>query len=116
MCKGKFLAYMGSDDKEDDTPQPEQQPLVSEVVEADISHMYRMDGKVKAASLEFQGFLASVEVFILVDTGSTHNFVHPRIVEKVKLPLTSIRPFNVYVGNGQLLTCSYMCARVDLRI
>lgn len=116
VCKGKFLAYMGSDDEEADDDRKETSPPSTEVVSADLSHIYRMDGQPRAASLEFHGFLGASEVFILVDTGSTHNFVHPSIVEKVKLPLTSIRPFRVYVGNGHSLICSYMCARAELRI
>lgn len=55
-------------------------------------------------------------MFILVDTGSTHNFVHPSVAEKIQLPLMAIRPFRVYVGNGQSLLCSNMSAKTDLSI
>lgn len=116
MCKGKFLAYMGSDDEEEESEPLDPPTSSSKVITADLSHMYSMDGRPRAATLEFHGFLITSEVFILVDTGSTHNFVHPRIAEKVKLPLTAIRPFRVYVGNGQSLTCSYTSAQAELRI
>lgn len=90
VCKGKFLAYMGSDDEEDDLPHHELSTTALDIITEDLSHVYSMDGRPHTAALKFQGFLGFAEVFILVDTGSTHNFVHPRIAEKIKLPLTAI--------------------------
>lgn len=53
------------------------------------------------------GTIGAAEVRILVDTGSSHDFLHPRIAERLALPLQKIRPFRVYVGNGQSLLCSW---------
>lgn len=116
VCKRNFLAYMGEDDDTDDTELSELPPTQTDVVTTDLSHMYGMDGRPRAASLELQGFLGASEVFILVDTGNTHNFLHPRIAEKLKLPLTAIRPFRVYVGNGNSLLCSNLSKQSDLHI
>lgn len=52
--------------------------------------------------------IESVPVSVLVDTGSSHDFLHPRIAERLRLPLTAVRPFRVYVGNGESLLCSHM--------
>lgn len=95
---------MGFDDEEEEEPNAhESQTPTSEVITTDLSHVYSMDGRPRTPALEFQGFLSTAEVSILVDTGSSHNFVHPRIAEKIKLPLTAIRSFHVYVGNGESL-------------
>lgn len=115
MCKGKFLAYIGSDDEDDeveDTPEPPG----SEVVTADLSHVLSMDGSPRTSALIFQGFFGKEEVSILVDTGSTHNFIHPRVVEKLKLPLTHVRPFRVYVGNGESIVCDNVVNNAELRV
>lgn len=90
--------------------------LDSKVITADLSHMYAMDGKPRTASLELQGFLGKSEVLILVDTGNSHNFLHPKIAEKINLSLRAIRPFRVYVGNGESLLCENMSQQVELRI
>lgn len=40
---------------------------------------------------------------ILIDGGSTYNFIQPRIVQQVKLLVTSSNLFQVMVGNGDKL-------------
>ena len=51
--------------------------------------------------------IGTAEVRILVDTGSSHDFLHPRVAERLALPLQKVRPFRVYVGNGEFLLCSW---------
>ncbi|XP_057786354.1 uncharacterized protein LOC131003815 [Salvia miltiorrhiza] len=117
VCKGRFLAYIGSDDEDEaETTPVEPATSSAEVITADLSHLYHMDGRTRVAAMEFRGFLGKADVRILVDTGSTHNFVHPRVAEKVELPLKEIRSFRVYVGNGESLVCSNMASKVELRI
>lgn len=115
-CKRNFLAYMGTEEDDiehDDSEEPAQD---SEIITTDLSHMYSMDGTPRASSLEFQGMLGNMAVVILVDTGSTHNFLHPRVAEKCQLPLRAIWPFRVYVGNGESLSCSHMSRHVEVVI
>lgn len=49
-----------------------------------------------------------------MDTGSSHDFLHPSIAEKLSLALTPIRPFRVYVGNDTFLLCSHVCRHTEL--
>lgn len=107
---------MGEDDDVEDSETSVDPPTPPKVISTDLSHMYNLEGRPRVASLELQGFLGTTEAFILVDTGSTHNFVHPDIAEKSNLPLTAVRPFRVYVGNDQSLLCSHMSAKAKLRI
>lgn len=37
--------------------------------------------------------------------GSTHNFIHPRVARKLKLPIEPASEFSVMVGNVQTLRC-----------
>nr|GEZ95026.1 hypothetical protein [Tanacetum cinerariifolium] len=41
--------------------------------------------------------LGTGKVHILIDNGSTHNFVQPRVVERMKLPVKNTKPFKVYI-------------------
>ncbi|XP_042051252.1 uncharacterized protein LOC121796474 [Salvia splendens] len=108
VCNKTFLAYMGvdedSENEEDGQPEP---PETADIITADISHIYALDGKYRAESIELQGSIGASPVLVLVDTGSTHDFLHPRIAEKLALPLQQIRPFRVYVGSGQSIICSH---------
>ncbi|XP_042067396.1 uncharacterized protein LOC121810711 [Salvia splendens] len=75
-CKRPFLAYMGADMDEEvaelDTSADQQEP--PEVITADLSHIYALDG---------------------------------RVAQRLALPLTAVKPFRVYVGNGASLVCTH---------
>lgn len=62
------------------------------------------------------GIIGAAEVRILVDIGSSHDFLHPRVVEKMALPMQKIRPFRVFVGNGEYLLCSWACKQMRIVI
>lgn len=45
-------------------------------------------------------------VLILIDSGSTHNFVNQKVVQALGLPVTPITKFWVIVANGERLSCT----------
>nr|GEV02693.1 hypothetical protein [Tanacetum cinerariifolium] len=56
------------------------------------------------------------QLHILIDNGSTHNFVHPEVLKKIKLPITTMKQFKVYIGSGETLLCENLRSRVKLDI
>nr|GEX35848.1 hypothetical protein [Tanacetum cinerariifolium] len=48
------------------------------------------------------GHIQGQSVIILVDCGSTHNIIQPRITSLLSTTPTQIRPFPVMVGNGRI--------------
>ena len=75
-----------------------------------------MAGHLAPETLRFVASIADVEVVLLVDGGSTHNFIQQQLVEKLGLPSISTTPLRVMVGNGQQLSCSCMCQAVAINI
>nr|GEY60117.1 Ty3/gypsy retrotransposon protein [Tanacetum cinerariifolium] len=55
-------------------------------------------------------------VTVLVDSGSTHNIIQPRIASFLKLPVTPIPSFPVMVGNGNHIHCDGFCQTVVLNL
>ena len=51
---------------------------------------------------------------MLIDSGSTHNFVKPVLVEQLGLPMTLISSFRVSTGSGASLVCQYSCPAISL--
>ena len=45
------------------------------------------------------------EVTLLVDNGSSHNFINTNILRKVRLARAAVGPFEVKVTNGEYLRC-----------
>ncbi|GJZ44240.1 hypothetical protein Tco_0591495 [Tanacetum coccineum] len=67
-------------------------------------------------SLQLFGTLGTGKVHILIDNGSTHNFVQPGVVERMKLPVKNMKLFKVYIGNVKTLFCKNIRAQVTLEI
>ncbi|XP_047965656.1 uncharacterized protein LOC125210120 [Salvia hispanica] len=106
-CRGRFLVYMGMDEDSEDDVGEDGIAQDTQIVTADISHIYAMNGRQKEDAIELVGMLGAAEIRILVDTGSSHDFLHPNVAERLALPLQKVWPFRVYVGNGESLLCSW---------
>lgn len=55
-------------------------------------------------------------VLILVDGGSTHNFIRSRVAKFLGLPTTSTPLLHVMVGNGTMMDCTSSCPQVSVEI
>ena len=55
-------------------------------------------------------------VNILVDSGSSYNFIKPGVAHKLALPVSSISPFKVFVGSGDFIWCRVISHRVSIMI
>lgn len=63
-------------------------------------------------SLQLYREIEGAKLHVLIDNGSTYNFVQSKLVEIMQLQTKSICVFKVYIGNGDSLECSYMCLKV----
>lgn len=57
-------------------------------------------GPVPLTILKVRGKVSGIPVTILLDSESTHNFLHPRLVAKANLQLYSYETFKVRLGMG----------------
>ncbi|GKC68366.1 ty3-gypsy retrotransposon protein [Tanacetum coccineum] len=55
-------------------------------------------------------------VVILIDGGSSHNFIPPEIARALQLPISPANSFPVIVGSGDHLHCKGVCLGIPLRI
>lgn len=63
-------------------------------------------------TLRVLGCIAKTQVAILIDGGSTNNFIQERVAKRLGLPLKPAQTFQVLVGNGEELQCSTICPQV----
>lgn len=112
-CKQKILCYVGDQggDETSGSGDDAETPIT-----ADLSHLHTLTGGSRARPFNVLGTIDTTTVSILIDTGSTHDFLHTRVAEHLKLHLTPIRPFRVYVGNGASLICSHIARGTKLSI
>jgi hypothetical protein len=55
-------------------------------------------------------------VRILIDTGSTHNFMDEHVVKKIGMVIDATLGFNVALGDGTMLWANDVCQGVLLKI
>lgn len=75
-----------------------------------------LSGNLAPETLRLLGLASGHHVVVLVDGGSTHNFIQEELVQSIGLPTQTTTPLRVLVGNGQHLACSSWCPRVTLTI
>jgi len=75
-----------------------------------------LKGSDGVATMRFTGVINGLPVQILLDSGSSDNFLQPRIAACLKLPVEPIDNFNVMVGNGSALMVEGLIKRLDVDI
>jgi predicted aspartyl protease len=68
---------------------------------AEIS-LHALVGQPHHPVLMVQGSINSAKVSVLIDCGSTHNFLTDSLVPRLGLPTHDIVPFGVKIGNGDV--------------
>ncbi|XP_042954591.1 uncharacterized protein LOC122291003 [Carya illinoinensis] len=83
--------------------------------EAELS-LNAISGVPRPTSMRVMVWVGKFEVTLLVDSGSTHNFVNSNIVTKIGLKSCAINPFEVKVANGDKLKCEEIVREVKMNI
>ncbi|XP_019423050.1 PREDICTED: uncharacterized protein LOC109332520 [Lupinus angustifolius] len=68
-----------------------------------------LGGPPSPKTLKFLGTIYGHHVTVLVDTGSSHNILQPRLANFLNLPISKTTQFPVMVGNGAHIFCSGLC-------
>jgi hypothetical protein len=67
-------------------------------------------------TLRLLGQIHKQNLNVLVDSGSTHNFIQDRVAKLLGLPMEPTQSFQVLVGNGEELSCTHICHQTPLYI
>ena len=78
--------------------------------------LHAMSGLPSSETFRVYGTIKNTRLTILIDSGSTHNFLQPRVAQFLHLPVKTTRPLRVLVGNGYVLDCNQRCPDTQLSI
>jgi hypothetical protein len=67
-------------------------------------------------TLKLIGFIKHRKVIILVDSGSTHNFIHRHISQETNCYIYVVNNFQIMIVNGGSMKCGGHCENVFLQI
>ena len=131
-CASRFFLLVANEDPEDDLLNPNISPPLSpkptrpdnsnnpthsqpDLPQAQIS-LHALSGHTAPETLRMTGRISTQSVVILIDGGSTHNFVQARLVKTFGLTPQSTPTLRVLVGNGNEVVCSQVCLAVTIHL
>ena len=119
-CSSKFFLLITDDDEFvlRDIPTMEAHHL--EIEQGDQSQaqisFHTISGRVALETLRLVGCVSNHWVLILIDGGSTYNFIQERLVTTLGLHVQPIQPLRVMVGNDNKIDCPHLCGSVAVHI
>jgi hypothetical protein len=125
-CKEQKLFMAISEDiqeDDDDTSPVPKSPETSEInppsdppAEEPIISLNALTGFSAPQTLKLIDYIKHRKVIILVDSGSTHNFIHRRIAQETHCYIHAINNFQIMIANGGSMKCGGRCENVHLQI
>nr|GEV51743.1 hypothetical protein [Tanacetum cinerariifolium] len=82
----------------------------------DISTLISLVGNESPRTLQLCGTIGLGNTHVLIDNESTHNFVQPGVVERMKLAVSITKPFKVYIESGVTLLYENICSKMGLNM
>ncbi|KAG7964158.1 hypothetical protein I3843_09G155000 [Carya illinoinensis] len=73
-------------------------------------------GTQKHTSMRVMAGIEIIEVPLLVDSGSTHNFINSTLVAKVGLNSIAIKPFEIKMASGDKMKCEGLVKEVKMNV
>jgi hypothetical protein len=65
-------------------------------------------------TLQIEGYIKKKNVIVLIDSGSTHNFIHYKLAEALNCFVYPTPKFQVMIAYGGTITCSGKCNKINL--
>ena len=106
-CRGPQLLLLegnSSPNKEDDIDEEIEEPAINEQTEPEIS-FHTLTGWSTPKTMRITAKIRQHEVVVLIDSGSTHNFISEKVADMLHLSVVPTKPFTVKVANGTPLKC-----------
>lgn len=68
--------------------------------------MNALTGSPKQNAVQLRALVNNQVMLILVDSGSSHNFLSASMLHRLNIPTTPVAPLNVKVANGEIIQCT----------
>ena len=107
----------GKSDEEKEFPSKEKEEA-SEIFEEISSKilMHAISGSLSLETMQVKRMIKWQPITILIDSGSTHNFIDPTLSKKIQCCINKEKPFEVMVANGEKLATSDKCTNIPVSI
>ncbi|XP_017408768.2 uncharacterized protein LOC108321508 [Vigna angularis] len=115
-CKSRFFLLVHDDEETISSDLPPDDSTASTIPDSAQLSLNALSGHFNSKMFCVTGQILEHSVCILIDSGSSHNFLQSKRAHELGLPFQPTKPLSVMVGNGHALTCSQVCTQVPLLI
>jgi hypothetical protein len=75
---------------------------------------HALDGIITPQTLKIEGYIKKEKVIVLIDYGSTHNFIHCELDKTLNCFRYPTPEFQVMIENGGTINCPGKCHNINL--
>jgi len=117
-CRNKRLYSLNVTEEEDEVI-TEEKLTDNDALTRELSPHISLDaleGTVGLNTMKVSSRLDRTTVSILIDSGSTHNFLNAEMALKLQLKLITIKPMMVQAANGDRMICKSLCKNLNWKM
>lgn len=81
-----------------------------------VISLHALAGISSPQTLKIRGFIKHHPIVVFIDSGSTHNFIHQRVVEAMHCFVRVVSNFQVQIADGGTMKCGGRCENVKLQM
>ncbi|KAJ0038326.1 hypothetical protein Pint_22247 [Pistacia integerrima] len=104
-CRGPQLLLLERDDGNDDEAGDEVEQELTELQQEPKITLHVSTGWTASKTMRVAAKVGQHDIVVLIDSGSTYNFISEKIANLLQLPVVPTEPFDVTVANGSPLKC-----------
>lgn len=112
----EFVEIEEQEEGEHDTIKEDEE--VADIVQSERTEisLHAFEGYINSSTIRVEGFVKCQAISVLIDSGSSHNFMQVDVAIALKLTVCLIVPFYVSTGSGEKLVCNKVCRDVLIKV
>jgi transposase InsO family protein len=116
-CGEKKLFYIDCEEEEEQEQEPSQDENVEAISSEELTPTISCNalaGISTPQTLKIEGYIKKKKVIVLIDSGSTHNFIHYKLAKDLNCFVYPAPEFQVMIADGGTINCSGKCNKINL--
>ena len=117
-CRNRKLYSLCIVEDDGDNSSEEEETMEARNTENLTPHLslQAIHGTAGCQTIKVWGKIDKCPILILIDSGSTHNFIHADLMDKLECPTTTIKPMVVEAANGGTMSCTSVCKNLQWKM
>jgi hypothetical protein len=116
-CGEKKLFYIDCEEEEEEEQEPSQDENVEAISSEELTPTISCNalaGISTPQTLKIEGYIKKKKVIVLIDSGSTHNFIHCKLAKDLNCFVYPAPEFQVMIADGGTINFSGKCNKINL--